>query len=134
MFYSDPQYFREDDILTLFVGFLVVPATFGGLHMTLWSAYFYYPLDKLLWRVCALYNTAQPSILLLGLLLMGSLKDRPSPISKSVYNLTESLCTASLAGCFFTRLILSFLCFATLSHLPEGAYYDIEWGQLLPHI
>ncbi|KDQ54105.1 hypothetical protein JAAARDRAFT_161042 [Jaapia argillacea MUCL 33604] len=106
-----------------------VAALFGAIHCFAWSLQFPSGLQQLLWRVSALTITSTPIIEFLSFYI-GSRFDYHYMVSTALYALILFVATAYIAA----RVTLLILAFASLRHLPPGAYEAVYWTTFIPHI
>ena len=146
----------QGDVSILFVLLPAVGILFGGVHCFAWSFPFPTGLEKVLWRVCAVYCTASPFILTAGgaLYLAADNDVIPSWI-KSVFSsignciewLTDlhpvfewgivliAFTLVSSPPIFYVicRIILVVLTFTSLRAPPAGVFEATSWTSFLPH-
>jgi hypothetical protein len=115
---------------------ICVELLFGGIHCMAWNNTFPSDLEKQMWRISAVLILTLP---LLMTVLSPALADDDADGN---LNYWRRLCDTFveiflLIGVFFyfvARLTLLVLPFLQLRRLPPGAFLDIHWVSLFPHI
>lgn len=112
--------------------FVLVGGIFGGLHCLAW--WFHFPTEReaVLWRVCAVYCTVVPVVILLAFMPANYWGD---------LNVPDLVKTAASSGMLLgivlyiiCRLILLALTLSSLQKLPAGVFETTPWTKFIPHI
>ena len=114
---------------------------FGSIHCSGWNFEFPSYGERILWKVCSLAISGVPLIWLLSIVLnywLACWLDKSQIDGRFPFLV---LCSLSLAVGLFgppvyilARLGLLTEAFIALRAVPEGAYEDVQWTLLLPHI
>ena len=110
---------------------------FGSIHCFGWNFEFPSDGERILWKVCSLAISGVPLIWLLSIVLNYWLQKYRIDV-RFPYLIWFYLCIA--VGLFgppvyiLARLGLVTEAFIALRAVPEGAYEDVHWTLLLPHI
>ena len=145
------------DVIIFSIVFPLVDILFGGIHCFAWWFPFPSGPEKVLWRVCAVYCTATPCLVIITSLfdgapysrfprwinyLLGVLGDLIRSFHLLVSRLvsaqsddTQIVITAALPLIPYIacRVILVVLTFTSLRAPPPGVYEATSWPSFLPH-
>ncbi|KAH6662392.1 hypothetical protein F5X68DRAFT_178203 [Plectosphaerella plurivora] len=114
---------------------ILLPAAYGGIHLTAWSSSFPTPAEGLLWRVsCIGIMTTIPAIAS----LVVPIKFAIIPIEKTNTGMLIELFLwaiglVSLLFYAFCRIFIVVESFLSLRSVPVGAYWIPAWMQYIPH-
>ncbi|KAK3941434.1 hypothetical protein QBC46DRAFT_286216 [Diplogelasinospora grovesii] len=119
----------------LLVLMLLLPAMYGGVHLSAWSFEFPTPQEHLIWKVaCLIIATTLPVLVCLGFffhqLLVLRLVPFVNDIPKRIYPWL-SLAALILYGA--ARIYIIVESFISLRSVPIGVYWTPAWLQMIPH-
>lgn len=106
----------------------LVGALFGGLHCLAWHFHFPTEQEAILWRVCAMYCTIAPAVIVAIILP-----------NKGVYGHTSDIVMGAgivlvMIGYVICRFILLGVTLFSLRGLPGGTFEATAWTKYIPHI
>jgi len=122
---------------------IFVELLFGAIHCVAWNNTFPSNIEKWLWRVSAVLILTLPlSMTVLSPVLAEDDDDvdeearrrNPSLLRRLLDTFVEMLLLMGVFFYFIARLTLLVLPFLQLRDLPPGAFVDIHWVSLFPHI
>lgn len=112
----------------------VVAVIFGGVHCLAWNFPFPTSEEKLVWRICAIFVTADPVVLGVICNWGTDYVYMPTPfelLEQGVVGVMISLLTA----CYVvSRGILFVITLLALRYSPAGVYQTIPWASFIPHL
>ncbi|KAF8154286.1 hypothetical protein B0H34DRAFT_753958 [Crassisporium funariophilum] len=123
-FYA-PTTEANDNTTTGFAA-LAIASVFGAIHCIAWSFVFPSTAERLTWRICSAFMTVFPVSFTIPFILLWC--------AASVYTVYVALMILSIIAYFIARLCLLILPLLALRALPDGAYVDISWSSVFPHI
>ncbi|RAH73528.1 uncharacterized protein BO66DRAFT_225105 [Aspergillus aculeatinus CBS 121060] len=115
---------------------------FSGVHLAAWRSHFPTHLEKLLWRIAAIYSTAFPLGDVLLLITIATTTEEHTPagnvqpkhcIFKIIRRLSFGAWLLSFVVYFIARLYLLVEMFRTLAFQPTGAFVG-TWAVNMPNI
>ncbi|KAF8154285.1 hypothetical protein B0H34DRAFT_721266 [Crassisporium funariophilum] len=139
-FYSPTT--EADDDATTYLAALAIASVFGAIHCIAWSFAFPSTAERLTWRICSAFIAAFPVSFIIPLTLLCcaaccGLQD--DGISDSLLESSVGVVYIALIGLssivyVIARLCLLILPLLALRALPDGAYLDLSWSSVFPHI
>jgi hypothetical protein len=135
---GDPNhYLRVAQILS---ASMILPITYGGIHLTAWNFEFPTYIEKLLWQIsCFIIMGSLPAVGVFLLLAAGvakpfehlKLPKIATKIPKAFFFFVVGLMMLAYAASRAYVIVESFI---SLRHLPIGAYVIPTWVQVIPHL
>jgi hypothetical protein len=124
-FYSPQNDDNDNDNIPFVLG-ACVATVFGAIHCIAWSFHFTTLQERWVWRISAILVSGVP----ISYLALAWLNGR----SEQGKIVLLSIAFPMVCLYFIARIILLILPFIALRALPPGAYVQLNWVSLIPHI
>lgn len=119
---------RARTYIPIWVFSQIAGTVFGSLHLIpLRSSSFPSPVEKLLWKGCAISVTVYPSLAFCVYVIVFLVSNNPLPI----FWLSVSVTFIPYA---IARTILLVVALTTLRGLPPDAFREVAWTTFIPHL
>jgi hypothetical protein len=129
-FYSPPD--ENDDNCKIAIFALCVATVFGAIHCIAWSFHFATSQERWAWRISAILVSGLPSFSITSMILCLVLEKEGD---ETVWSRGPIYLQGVINYLYVTaRITLLVLPFIALRALPPGAYVEINWVGILPHI
>jgi len=115
----------------LFVLFVVLPAVYGGIHLTAWDFEFLSGIERLMWNI-ACFDIIITMVVIVGLIWMMSWFGEGPEGSSSIALLVFYFFLLVLFS--LSRMFLVVESFISLRKIPIGVYWTPSWLQMIPHV
>ncbi|KAK7447735.1 hypothetical protein VKT23_013991 [Stygiomarasmius scandens] len=120
----------QKDRKRVYVLVILLAVAFGAIHCIPWSFKFPTPVERTIWRICALGVTLLP-ILGILVIVLDELGAFPNILEYVVAFTTLWILPLLYMA---ARIILIVVALMELRSLPPDAYSTVNWTNLLPHI
>jgi hypothetical protein len=134
----DLAFLFVDDPL-LFALLLLLPAVYGGVHLTAWNFEFPSDIERLLWKIACfdIISTMVALVVIVwvvlaGLFLLGF--DWTYSDSDVLSRILRVLVAVLMAIYGLCRMFLVVESFISLRKVPIGVYWTPSWLQMIPHV
>ena len=113
---------------------MLMPAIYGGVHLTVWKGHFPTNLERILWVTSTLFIMVMP-FLTFCVVFPLSMIDHwwVRRMFNFLDRLFQTLSYLTIFLYFCARLYLFVEAFASLRSLPLGSYTAISWTSFIPH-
>jgi hypothetical protein len=112
----------------------VVSVIFGGIHCLAWNFPFPTSQERLAWRICATFVTADP--VLLGVICNWGTdyEHIPTPFELMKDGVAGMMIIVFMTGYVISRGILFLITLLALRSSPPGVFQTVPWASFIPHI
>jgi hypothetical protein len=127
------SFFALDKKIPLFL-FSLLPAIYGGIHLSVWGFEFPSNIEGLLWKISC-FNLAATTVSFTILVLWYSKVFEVEKLRQKFSRLFSLFCLAVLAIAYvLSRLYIVTEALISLRHVPIRVYSTVPWSQNIPHI
>lgn len=119
---------------TAMVLLLLLPATYGGLHLTGWSAVFPTPAEQFLWKFSAFTIIGGCPIFYALAYGFGTWLEKSKGENFTFEVLMVSLLCIMMFTYIGARVFIVVEAFIGLRGVPIGVYWSPDWVEMLPHV
>ena len=114
--------------------FFLLPAIYGGIHLSVWGFEFPSRVEGLLWKISCI-DLAATAVPFAFLVLWYSKVVKVEKLWEKFSRLFTFFCMTVLALAYvLSRLYIVTEAFISLRHVPIGVYSTVPWSQNIPHI
>ena len=118
--------------------FIILPAVYGGIHLTTWKFRFPSKTEQLLWRIACFNMMGLIPITWLYMEIsthfLGCRNRDQKLLWDSLFLFFYSFFFALCVLCILSRLYIVVEAFISLRHVPIGVYAAVPWVQAIPHV
>ena len=118
--------------------FIILPAVYGGIHLTTWKFRFPSKTEQLLWRIACFNIMGLIPITWLYMEILMHFLGRRNRDQKLLWDILflffYSFFFALCILCILSRLYIVIEAFISLRHIPIGVYAAVPWVQAIPHV